>query len=77
MSNVVTFLIRNRNTKLRSLQKMEEIKCDKITTKVLQVITLLFLFKICGQSYKKFMLISYESKVVIWGIFQSGRTLES
>ena len=31
----------------------------------------------CGQSYKHFMLIIYESRVVIWGIFKSGTTLES
>ena len=30
-----------------------------------------------GQSYKHFMLINYDSRVVIWGIFQSGTTLES
>ena len=32
---------------------------------------------ICGQSYKQFMLVIYESRVVIWGIFKSGTTLES
>ena len=32
---------------------------------------------ICGQSYKHFMLVNYDSRVVIWGIFQSGMTLES
>ena len=31
----------------------------------------------CGQSYKHFMLVNYDSRVVIWGIFQSGTTLES
>ena len=31
----------------------------------------------CGQSYKQFTLIIYESRVVIWGIFKSGTTLES
>ena len=31
----------------------------------------------CGQSYKHFTLINYDSKVVIWRIFQSGTTLES
>ena len=30
-----------------------------------------------GQSYKHFMLVNYDSRVVIWGIFQSGTTLES
>ena len=30
-----------------------------------------------GQSYKHFMLVNYNSGVVIWGIFQSGTTLES
>ena len=29
-----------------------------------------------GQSYKHFMLVNYNSRVVIWGIFQSGATLE-
>ena len=31
----------------------------------------------CGQSYKQFTLVIYDSKVVIWGIFKSGTTLES
>ena len=31
----------------------------------------------CGQSYKHFTLVNYDSRVVIWGIFQSGTTLES
>ena len=31
----------------------------------------------CGQSYKHFTLVNYDSGVVIWGIFQSGMTLES
>ena len=30
-----------------------------------------------GQSYKQFTLIIYDSRVVIWGIFKSGTTLES
>ena len=30
-----------------------------------------------GQSYKKFKLVIYESRVVIWDIFKSGTTLES
>ena len=30
-----------------------------------------------GQSYKHFMLINYNSSVVIWGVFKSGTTLES
>ena len=30
-----------------------------------------------GQYYKHFTLVNYDSKVVIWGIFQSGTTLES
>ena len=30
-----------------------------------------------GQSYKHFMLVSYESRVVRWGIFKSCTTLES
>ena len=30
-----------------------------------------------GQSYKQFMLVIYDSRVVIWGIFKSGTTLES
>ena len=32
---------------------------------------------LCGQSYKHFTLVNYASRVVIWGIFQSGTTLES
>ena len=32
---------------------------------------------VCGQSYKQFTLVNYDSRVVIWGIFQSGMTLES
>ena len=31
----------------------------------------------CGQSYKQFTLVIYNSRVVIWGIFKSGTTLES
>ena len=30
-----------------------------------------------GQSYKRFTLVIYDSRVVIWGIFKSGMTLES
>ena len=30
-----------------------------------------------GESYKQFMLVIYESRVVIWGILKSGTTLES
>ena len=30
-----------------------------------------------GQSYKHFTLVNYDSRVVIWGIFKSGMTLES
>ena len=33
--------------------------------------------QICGQSYKHFMLVNYDYRVVIWGIFQSGTTQES
>ena len=32
---------------------------------------------LCGQSYKYFTLVNYNSRVVIWGMFQSGMTLES
>ena len=32
---------------------------------------------IWGQSYKHFTLVNYDFRVVIWGIFQSGMTLES
>ena len=28
-----------------------------------------------GQSYKLFTLVNYSSRVVIWGIFQSGKVL--
>ena len=30
----------------------------------------------CGQSYKQFTLVIYEFRVLIWGIFKSGTTLE-
>ena len=30
-----------------------------------------------GQSYKASMIVNYDSRVVIWGIFKSGTTLES
>ena len=30
-----------------------------------------------GQSYKAFTIVNYNSRVVIWGIFKSGSTLES
>ena len=38
-----------------------------------------FIDDICsgGQSYKQFTLVIYNSRVVIWGIFKSGTTLES
>ena len=29
------------------------------------------------QSYKQFMLVIYDSRVIIWGIFKSDMTLES
>ena len=32
---------------------------------------------ISGQSYKHFTLVNYDSRVVIWGNFKSGTTLES
>ena len=32
---------------------------------------------ISGQSYKQFMLVNYDPRVVIWSVFQSGTTLES
>ena len=31
----------------------------------------------CGQSYKASMIVNYDSRVIIWGIFKSGTTLES
>ena len=31
----------------------------------------------CGQSYKASTIVNYDSRVVIWGIFKSGTTLES
>ena len=39
--------------------------------------SILFSPLICGQSYKHFMIINYNSRVIIWGIFKSGTTLES
>ena len=33
--------------------------------------------KISDQSYKQFMLVIYDSRVVRWGIFKSATTLES
>ena len=38
---------------------------------------LFFYAQYSGQSYKHFTLVNYDSRVVIWGIFQSGTTLES
>ena len=32
---------------------------------------------LCGQSYKYFTIVNYDSRVVMWGILQSGTTLES
>ena len=34
-------------------------------------------FKISGQSYKASTIVNYDPRVVIWGIFKSGTTLES
>ena len=31
----------------------------------------------CSQTYKAFTLVIYDSRVIIWGIFKSGSTLES
>ena len=31
----------------------------------------------CGQSYKHFTIVNYDSRVVTWGIFKSCTTLES
>ena len=31
----------------------------------------------CGQSYKQFTIVIYDSRVVIWGNFKSNTTLES
>ena len=41
--------------------------------------TLKFAFDIesSGQSYKGSTIVNYDSRVVIWGIFKSGMTLES
>ena len=30
-----------------------------------------------GQSYKQFTIVIYDSRIVIWGNFKSGMTLES
>ena len=35
------------------------------------------IYMFCGQSYKQFTLVIYDSTVIIWGIFKSGTTLES
>ena len=32
---------------------------------------------ISGQSYKRFTIVIYDSRVVIWSIFKSNTTLES
>ena len=34
-------------------------------------------FETSGQSYKQFTIVIYDSRVVIWGNFKSGTTLES
>ena len=36
-----------------------------------------FYSNICGQSYKQFTIVIYDSRVVMWGNFKSGTTLES
>ena len=38
---------------------------------------MLLSYKTSGQSYKLFMIVIYDSRVVIWGNFKSGTTLES
>ena len=30
-----------------------------------------------GQSYKHFMIVIYNPRVIIWGVFKSGTSLES
>ena len=36
----------------------------------------LTVFITCGQSYKGLTIVNYDSRVVIWGIFKSGTTLD-
>ena len=45
----------------------------KYLSQPISILTKYFLAtRTSGQSYKHFTLINYDSRVVIWGIFQSG-----
>ena len=50
-------------------------KVSHLSKSLVIIITLVSLTS--GQSYKQFTLVIYDSRVVIWGIFKSGTTLES
>ena len=41
--------------------------------KIVILLKVVKLRQICGQSYKHFTLVNYDSRVVIWGIFKSGK----
>ena len=57
------------------LDSVVEVQTNDISSRVVKSNP--FKLKTCGQSYKQFTLVIYESGVVIWGIFKSGTTLES
>ena len=71
--------------KIQDLAKTETSSSDEISNLIIRrigVITLIMVWLlpvavISGQSYKQFTLIIYKFRVVIWGIFKSGTTLES
>ena len=71
MTKIFWHLISNKNMRMRG-------KLQTFVTFFLPVAVERHpMLETCGQSYKQFMLIIYKSRVVIWGIFKSGRTLES
>ena len=50
---------------------------EAVESKLVKLETSLSVSVLSGQSYKQFTLVIYDSRVVIWGIFKSGITLES
>ena len=57
-----------------SFQKVVQYPISKIFYRGFQTYKIIYS---SGQYYKHFTLVNYDSRVVIWGIFQSGTTLES
>ena len=66
-----------RDAKRHMWMEVGRVKADVQKLKVQELAVSDLRATLCGQSYKHFTLVIYESRVVIWGIFKSGTTLES